>query len=183
MTAADPITYLGQTVLFVDLEASSLDPGGYPIEVGWAGAGVSGSLLIRPTLDWRESGRWSEESAAVHRIGWGDLTRDGLDVLDAAPLIDTAFAGHLLVSDAPDMDLHWLAMIYDAIGWHCPWRIRDLSLLRRGIVAELGLNPRKAFAALDLAERQETRPHRAGPDAARMLALTQVMIAGGSRET
>jgi hypothetical protein len=180
------ITWRGQPVLFVDLEASSLELGGYPIEVGWAAADAFGgvthdSLLIRPTLDWRESGRWSEDSAAIHHIGWGDLTRDGHDVLDAVPRIDAAFAGYLLVSDAPGLDLRWLAMIHDAVGRSCPWRIHDLALVRRGIAAEMDLNPRTAFATLDLEEAKELRPHRAGPDAVRMARLTQSMIAAGKR--
>jgi hypothetical protein len=180
------LTYRGQPILFIDLEASSLDPRGYPIEIGWAAAdGLISvrydSLLIRPTLDWRESGHWSEESAAVHRISWGDLTRDSMDVLDVVPRIDAAFAGKTLVSDAPDTDLRWLAMVYEAVDRTCPWRMQDLAFVRRGIVAEMDLNPRTAFAALELGETKEPRPHRAGSDAARMARLTQIMIAAGKR--
>jgi hypothetical protein len=142
-----------------------------------SGGVLHDSLLIRPTLDWRETGHWSEESAAVHRVGWGDLTRDGHDVLNAVPRINAAFVGRLLVSDAPGLDLHWLAMIYDAVGRPCPWRIHDLALVRRGIAAEMNLDQLTAFAALAAAERSEPRPHRAGPDAARMCRLTQIMIA------
>jgi hypothetical protein len=180
------LTYRSQPILFIDLEASSLDPRGYPIEIGWAAAHdlvsvTHDSLLIRPTIDWRESGHWSEESAAVHRISWGDLTRDSMDVLDVFPRIDAAFAGQMLVSDAPDPDLRWLAMVYEAVDRPCPWRLHDLALVRRGIVAEMDLNPRTAFAALDLEETKEPRPHRAGPDAVRMARLTQSMIAAGKR--
>jgi hypothetical protein len=53
--------------------------------------------------------------------------------------------------------------------------------VRRGIVAEMDLNPHTAFAALDLEEAKEPRPHRAGSDAARMARLTQIMIAAGKR--
>jgi hypothetical protein len=165
-----PIANFGQPLLFIDLEASSLDPQGYPIEIGWAAADglvhiTQDSLLIRPTLDWRESGHWSEESAAVHRISWGELTRDGVDLMDAVSRIDAAFAGNTLVSDAPDTDLRWLAMVYEAVDRPCPWRMHDLALVRRSIVAEMDLNPRAAFAALDLEEAKEPRPHRAGRDA------------------
>jgi hypothetical protein len=80
--------------------------------------------------------------------------------------------------DAPGLDLHWLAMVHDAVGRSCPWRIHDLALVRRGIVAQMDLNPRTAFATLDLEEAKELRPHRAGPDAIRMARLTQSMIAG-----
>jgi hypothetical protein len=180
------LTYRGQPILFIDLEASSLDPRGYPIEIGWAAADglisvTHDSMLIRPTIDWRESGHWSEESAAVHCMIWGDLMRDGMDVMDAVSRIDATFAGKTLVSDAPDTDLRWLAMVYEAVDRTCPWRMHDLALVRRGIVAEMDLNPRTAFAALDLEEAKEPRPHRADPDAVRMARLTQIMIAAGKR--
>jgi hypothetical protein len=61
------------------------------------------------------------------------------------------------------------------------WRMQDLAFVRRGIVAEMDLNPRTAFAALELGETKEPRPHRAGPDAFRMAQLTQSMIAAGKR--
>jgi hypothetical protein len=76
--------------------------------------------------------------------------RDGMDVMDVVPRIDAAFAGQTLISDAPDTNLHWLAMVYEAVDRPCPWRLHDLALVRRGIGAEMGLNPRIAFAALDL---------------------------------
>jgi hypothetical protein len=180
------LTYRGQPILFIDLEASSLDARGYPIEIGWAAADglisvTHDSMLIRPTIDWRESGHWSEESAAVHRISWGNLMRNGMDVLDVVKRIDVAFAGQTLVSDAPDTDLRWLAMVYEAVDRTCPWRMQDLAFVRRGIVAEMDLNPRTVFAALDLGETEEPRPHRAGPDAVRMARLTQSMIAAEKR--
>jgi hypothetical protein len=57
--------------------------------------------------------------------------------------------------------------------------MQDLAFVRRGIVAEMDLNPRIAFAALDLEDEKESRPHRAGPDAVRMARLTQSMISAG----
>jgi hypothetical protein len=72
-------------------------------------------------------------------------------------------------------------MVYEAVDRPCPWRMHDLVLVRRSIVAEMDLNPRTAFAALDLEEAKEPRPHRAGPDAVRIARLTQSMIAAGKR--
>jgi hypothetical protein len=182
------IAYHGQPLLFVDVEASSLAPNGYPIEIGWApdasaadGEGCGG-VLVSPTPAWQEEGHWSEESAAVHRIPRDVLIREGLDVMDVMPMLERAFAGRLLVSDAIDSDLRWLAQLCDAADRPCPWRLHPLDAVRQGIVAELDLNPRTAFATLDLIEVKEPRPHRAGPDAARMARLTKVMIAGGARE-
>jgi hypothetical protein len=59
-------------------------------------------------------------------------------------------------------------MVYEAAARPCPWRLHDLALVRRGILAEMDPNPHTAFAALDLEEAKEPRPHRAGADAVRM---------------
>jgi hypothetical protein len=187
MTTETTLTYRGQPLLFLDVEASSLAPDGYPIEIGWASASVEpsaepwASFLIRPTIDWREKGHWSDDSARVHRIPFNLLMRDGCDVMDVVPILDRAFADRMLVSDAIDSDIAWIAKLYDAANRSCPWRLYDLDLARSGIAAERNLNPRKAFAALEAAEAAYPRPHRAGPDAARMLRLTQVMLAAGRR--
>lgn len=56
--------------IFFDIEASSLGPDSYPIEVGWVSVKpndeiVSGAMLIKPAADWTD---WSQEAEAVHGI-------------------------------------------------------------------------------------------------------------------
>ena len=55
------LTYKDRPILFVDLEASALDPDSYPVEVGWS-PGLDGvawqSVLILPTDNWRLTGSW-----------------------------------------------------------------------------------------------------------------------------
>jgi hypothetical protein len=165
--------------LFVDIEASSLAMNGYPIEIGWAPViGADGKLasvshMVRATLDWREDGHWAEDSAKVHGIVREDLERNGRDVIDLLPILGRTFEHHLLVTDAPDTDLRWMAQIHEAVDRPFPWRLHDLDAVRRGMVAERGLNPRTAYAALDAADQNHPRPHRAGENALRMAKLTE----------
>jgi len=63
----------------IDIEASSLDLTGHPIEVGLALLSAPNepifgwSTLIRPVDEWRLHGHWSPVSAKVHGIRGGDL--------------------------------------------------------------------------------------------------------------
>ena len=51
---------------FLDFEASSLEKGGFPVEVGWVlQDGAEEAHLIRPAPDWTV---WSEEAEAIHRL-------------------------------------------------------------------------------------------------------------------
>lgn len=63
-------------IYFVDIEASSLLPGSYPIEVAWVGEDGHGEgYLLRPEPGWTE---WSPESEAVHGIAPALLWDQGL---------------------------------------------------------------------------------------------------------
>lgn len=61
-------------LITIDFDASSLDGGTYPIEVGicrWMAPDrdIEGrSSLIKPTQEWIDHGSWSPASAEVHRI-------------------------------------------------------------------------------------------------------------------
>jgi hypothetical protein len=80
---APSFTRLPWPLTVIDIEASSLDLTGYPIEVGLAfwpapNEPIYGwSVLIRPTEEWRLHGHWSPESAKVHGIRGSDLVAQG----------------------------------------------------------------------------------------------------------
>jgi hypothetical protein len=80
---APSFTRLPWPLTVIDIDASSLDLTGYPIEVGLAfwlapNEPIYGwSVLIRPTEEWRLHGHWSPESAKVHGIRGSDLVAQG----------------------------------------------------------------------------------------------------------
>src|SRR5450631_2081424 len=63
----------------IDFEASSLEVGTFPIEVGlamWRAPDdpiYCWSALLKPTDEWRQNGHWSKASQAVHGIKQDDL--------------------------------------------------------------------------------------------------------------
>lgn len=122
-TAMDPDDSL--RIVFVDLEASSLSPGSYPVEVGWAKpralpwgkcAIEVGSVLVRPEPAWLAAGDWDPDAEALHGLVRDVLRRDGLAAVEVCDLLDREFGGHLVVTDtgSGSVDDMWLAVLYEA---------------------------------------------------------------------
>ncbi len=147
-------------LLFLDFEASALDPESWPIEIGcaWSRAGRVSvrSTLIIPRRAWRRD-VWSAEAAAMH-----GLTKQNLESGRPADLVaaDTdAFADYLIVSDNPAWDQLWLDRLREG-------RERlEVRPLRRVATERLDGRELDAFALGLLRTRA---PHRAGGDAARL---------------
>lgn len=102
------------SLVFIDLEASSLERGGFPIEIGWVcQAGIGESHLIRPIEAWHV---WSLGSEQTHGISRPQLTKEGGRVEVVAKRAAAAFSGHTIVADQPDWDGRWLGMLLAAGG-------------------------------------------------------------------
>lgn len=99
---------------FLDIEASSLGPDSYPIEIAWIGEdGTGESHLIRPESRWTD---WSAESEAVHGIARAELEAEGKPATWVASRVVAALAGQRVVTDAPPWDQAWLAELLVAGG-------------------------------------------------------------------
>jgi hypothetical protein len=100
--------------VFLDFEASSLDKGGYPIEVGWVFAsGGEESYLIRPAPEWTD---WSAESEATHRITRETLIAQGRPHDEVARRMLAVLSGHNLYATAPSWDGQWLSKLLRGAG-------------------------------------------------------------------
>ncbi len=95
--------------MFLDLEASSLAPDSWPIEIGCAwianGRVQSEATLIRPRADWSMTA-WTETAAAVHGLSVEDVMRG--ECADRVAAETDALAGYAVVSDNPVHDQAWL---------------------------------------------------------------------------
>lgn len=103
-------------LLFVDFEASSLEPGSYPIEAGWCDERGHGEAhLIHPPRHWQT---WSAAAEAVHRITREQLQAEGEPVREVARRAAEALAtGRATVlSDCPPADQAWLDRLLAAGG-------------------------------------------------------------------
>ena len=88
---------------FVDLEASGLHAGSYPIEVGWCGLDLEPvSTLVRPLPEW-ERGGWDRNSEAVHGISRKDL-EGAPPAAEVGRMLARALEGRTVYSGAPGFD-------------------------------------------------------------------------------
>ena len=148
----------------LDFEASSLSPESWPIEIGlsWLQNDrvQTWHSLIRPVPEW-DILDWSAQSAAVHKIAFETL----LDAPPAAAVVNDFFnnlAGKVLMSDAPEFEVRWLARLLTAAGCVDVPKIADYHDVSFKQFSGL---------ALDILYESLTRQpaaHRAGPDSARL---------------
>jgi hypothetical protein len=118
-------------IRFVDFEASSLQPGSYPIEVAWVDENGQGeSYLIHPAPEWLSYGDpyWSAESQRVHGIDQQALVREGMPYRAVAKWAVRALAspGTMACSDQPLSDGMWLARLLSAAGLDVVVRLQDV---------------------------------------------------------
>ena len=154
--------------IFLDIEASGLSPGSWPIEVGLAKVTDAGievwSSLIRPDPSWSMDD-WSEKSQRIHNIPRSDLDQ----APEAASVVREVlerFHAATACSDAPEYDGRWLQVLFDTAGDTAP-RLNDFHQL---------LNTEFSGLALDRTYEWLSRtplPHRAGPDAERLALAYQ----------
>jgi len=154
-----------EDVIILDLEASGLGRDSWPIEVGlaWVEAGEIKiwSSLIRPEPDW-DVDAWDPIAEDIHGISRDDLT-SAPTAWVVAEQLRQHIAGRPVFSDAPDHDLKWMRRLLDAQPGPGSIQVLDFDLAVGAVCGERG-----ADWAYERLERSRT-PHRAGPDAARMV--------------
>ncbi|SUE63132.1 transcriptional regulator [Roseomonas gilardii] len=99
---------------FLDFEASSLEKGGFPVEVGWVlEDGTEEAHLIRPAPDWTV---WSAEAEAIHRLSRARLEAEGETPETVAARMMEVLSGQEILASAPSWDGQWLSRLLRAGG-------------------------------------------------------------------
>ncbi|HQS49032.1 MAG: hypothetical protein B7Y12_03285 [Rhizobiales bacterium 24-66-13] len=151
----------------IDFEASSLEDGGYPIEVGvavWPALEEPiqvWSALIRPTQDWTDFGHWSELSQDVHGIDRAELATAEPPMVVARTLNTLIGRGPVWCDSGP-FDAYWMDALFEAAGIKPSFTLRSWD----GLLRELGDEVSEGIR--DQLEHAEVR-HRAGEDAAMLM--------------
>lgn len=164
-------------IAFLDVEASGLVPGSYPVEIGyalpralpWGRCAVEvGSVLVRPERAWLARGGWDPDAEAVHGLSREALLRGGLPAGEVCDLLDRVLGGRRVVTDtgAGSTDDEWLAVLYEAAGrGPAGWRVAKATSdeVVHGICLAHGLRPE--IVADVLLSRAPRPTHAAGEDA------------------
>ncbi|MEH6559028.1 MAG: hypothetical protein V7459_10260 [Oceanicoccus sp.] len=112
--------------IIIDVEASGLGRGSYPIEVGIILAnGDSHCTIISREADWRH---WDAGAESLHGISRETLDRHGVDVVTVARMLNQWLEGQIVYSDAWGNDSSWIALLFECA--QIPQRFRLESLRR-----------------------------------------------------
>ena len=142
----------------LDIEASGLGSGGYPIEVGYVlPDGQAYCSLIRPLPAWTH---WDPQAARVHHITQAMLQSNGRSAAVVAQHLNDKLDGQTMYCDGWAHDHPWLALLFEAAQMTPSFRLENLRML---------LSEREA-AYWDVLKRQVTQEmrlqrHRASSEA------------------
>lgn len=144
--------------VIIDVEASGLGRGSYPIEVGIAtDSGDSHCMLIQPQPQWQH---WDDSAESLHGIRREVLLQHGAPVIEVATALNEWLGGSTVYSDAWGNDSSWIALLFDAAELSQHFRIRSLrDLLSDGQIELWHSTKQQLIAAHDLSR------HRASADA------------------
>ncbi|HEY1131198.1 MAG TPA: hypothetical protein VGF12_17455 [Roseateles sp.] len=155
----------------LDIEASGLGRGSYPIEVGFVAA--DGGLfcgLVLPEPDWQH---WDPAAEALHGISRELLLRHGRPAAWIAEQLNERLAGQTVYCDGWGQDYPWLARLFDAAGRRQGFKLDDLRRLLSEAEAQRWRGVTDAVR-----RREQLTRHRASSDA-RVLQLALGEIKNG----
>lgn len=168
-----------ENIAIIDFEASSLNSGSYPIELGVClpDTRYAESKLIRPVPKWcsptRKSG-WSYESQQIHGISFEQLEKEGEDAKDVVNWFFEVVGNRTIVSDAPEFDQYWLHTLIKDSGIE-----KNLPLLERIQflwVKCAKFDSKLVESAISLAKIKEPPTHRALNDVKHMMKVFEIIL-------
>lgn len=137
----------------IDVEASGLMKGSFPVEVGWLVDNVFGHLIIDPSKHW-DTTRWDVDAEAMHGLSVQTLTMKGLHPVRVAARLNQSFKGKKVFSDSPEADSDWLDELHRAADVKRDYEIESVGRL----LGFLGIEAERAYEIFDAV--QESMPSR-----------------------
>jgi hypothetical protein len=164
---------------FVDVEASGLHQGSYPVEVGWSDMALEGgSMLVRPHPAWTRE-LWSPAAEAIHGITRAEALASLDGPYECAMALNDALGGHRVHTDNVDHDGHWLGMLFGRAGVRPAFGLRRLDDAWLEAMAVSGLTPHEGNRRIEAARAAFPHPHRARADALAMAATVRAVADPG----
>jgi hypothetical protein len=153
----------------MDIEASGLGTGSWPVEIGWAlpfGPKRNGAVLIRPVPEWTH---WSSVAEThFHKISRQTLDREGMAPGEALARVEEALYGCEIYVEDPAEDRTWFSRLVAAAGRETALRLHDAH----GLFEAQAL--RRRHNLTDIRREVSVRfphSHRAGADALQLAEI------------
>jgi hypothetical protein len=130
-----------EDLIALDMEASGLHPGSYPIQFGWCTLSlVPGSFYLRRPEAWTDRD-WSWDSEVVHGISRPDLQKVGIGMDEAVDRLASALTGKTIVSDNPHYERQWLERFHAEAGLGPIPEIVHLHAVVDAMARAFGIDP------------------------------------------
>jgi len=168
-----------KNIAVLDFESSGIGPNTWPVEVGWiTGADQTPtSRLIRPHERFSQR-YWMPAAEAMHGLSYQHLLDHGLEPHLVLAELTAQLENHLVVSDNPRHDHAWLTRLCDVCSAKPPFDIHPLEDAIRILVSATNLSYRLIAERANAHLRASgTTPHRAGPDALKLMNAMRAAIA------
>ena len=142
----------------IDIEASGLHSGSYPIEVGIVMSnGQTYEALIQPFNSWTH---WDGDAEALHGISRETLRQEGRSAFEVCEEINRLCAGKTLYSDCWVHDSSWLQKLFAYTNIMPKFQCRSIETI---LTEEVLINWH--FYKEEYARCAQINPHRALNDA------------------
>lgn len=115
-----------RTPFIIDVEASGLGTGSYPIEIGVALDQERYCTLIQPESSWTH---WSDSAEKIHGISRDELFTYGKPVAEVARHLNELLAGKTLYTDGWVVDKPWLVTLFYAASCNMHFSVSPLEMI------------------------------------------------------
>jgi hypothetical protein len=130
-----------KNIVFLDCEASGLDPNSYPIEIGFAWInGLTENYLVKPSDNWKSNKTWNPESEKIHKISMDTLLKDGSDGRKVALWVKEIFSKNLIFSDNPAYEAMWIKTLFEEYYIHSDIKILNSNQLVNFVFNKINKN-------------------------------------------
>lgn len=124
----------------IDIEASGLMKGSFPVEAGWYVDGVFGHQIIDPSKHW-DTNKWDIDAEAMHGLSLQLLISKGTHPVKVAAHLNRALTGKLVFSDSPELDATWLDDLYQKAKMTRAFELESVGRL----FGYMGINATRAY--------------------------------------
>lgn len=157
------IDKIKNNLAIVDVKASGLMAGSFPVEIGALTFSRDGtrwksnksSYVVKPVPGWSYE-FWDPFAESLHGLSLQTLKRIGRDVKSIASDLNAELSGKIVFSDAPEYETAWIDMVHTAADRPRAYKIYSAARMQRYI----GLSDNDAYELFSSVRQKYGRTRR-----------------------